>query len=306
VNGTELVGRVAASLGVFDGVHRGHRAVVRALRSVAREVEASSLVVTFDPHPAQILRPDSAPLLLTTAPERVRLLRREGVDAVHVVRFDRATADLSPQEFLARMLPEGAELRALVIGHDFRMGKGRAAGYEELVEIGRVDGFRVERVDPTSEDGGPVSSSRIRERVAAGDVAEAAEMLGRPYGIEGKVVSGRGIGRTLDFPTANVDVEDERKLLPALGVYAAFVRLGLSDDPRWAVVNRGVRPTFGPTDPVLEVHLPGFEGDLVGQTLTLELIDRIRPEVRFEGPEALADQIRKDLEAARRILGIPA
>ena len=299
-----LAGPFAAAVGVFDGIHLGHRAVFAELRAAADAAGASTIVVTFDPHPAVVVRPDAAPLLLTTADERLRLLEAEGLDAACVVRFDRETAGLTAEGFLDRWLPAEGALRVLAIGHDFRMGKGRAAGYEELLTIGERRGFQVLRVGPRREGGETISSSRIREVVRTGDVAAAARMLGRPYGVEGRVVPGRGIGRTLQFPTANVDVADERKLLPPHGVYAAWADLGDEQGARWAVVNRGVRPTFGATDPVLEVHVPGFEGDLRGRLVRLELVERIRPEITFPGPEELAARIRADLVEARRILGV--
>jgi riboflavin kinase/FMN adenylyltransferase len=298
-----LEGPLAASIGVFDGVHRGHRAVFDALRVEAERLGAASLVVTLDPHPLAVLRPEAQPKLLTTAGERVRLIEASGPSAVLVHPFDRATAALSAAGFLERIVPPGARLTALVIGHDFRMGKDRAGGFEELRAIGEEREFRVIRVGPALDGGEPVSSSRIRTAIEEGRVADAARLLGHDYIVEGTVVRGRGIGRTLQVPTANVDVGDERKLLPAFGVYAALVRfLDPPGDARGAVVNLGVRPTFGGGEPALEVHLPGFDGDLRGARLSVGVVERIRDERKFAGPEELAARIGEDVKEARRIL----
>jgi riboflavin kinase/FMN adenylyltransferase len=297
-----LPGPFGVTVGVFDGVHRGHVAIVQTLqRECARDGD-SSVVVMLDPHPLEVLRPESAPRLLTTADERTELLARHGPSAAFIFTFTKDTASLSPDDFLASLLPDGADLSVLVVGYDFRMGKGRAAGYEELREQGHAAGFRVARVGP---EGGerPVSSTRIRELVAQGAVAEAAKLLGHRYLARGVVVRGRGVGRTLDFPTANVDVGDARKLLPAFGVYAVRVRIaGEGGPPRPGVLNRGTRPTFDGGEPSLEVHLPGFEGDLVGRTLSVEFVDRIREERRFAGPGELAARIEEDVAEARKIL----
>jgi riboflavin kinase/FMN adenylyltransferase len=275
--------------------------VASLLREAARD-GAASIVVTLHPHPMEVLRPEAAPPVLTSAGERVELLARHGPDAVFVYPFDRETAALSPLEFLESALPPDGKLAVLVAGYDFRMGKGRAAGYEELRALGADRGFRVERVGP---EGGeePVSSTRIRNLIAEGRVARANELLGHRYLVQGTVVRGRGVGRTLDFPTANVDVGESRKLLPRMGVYAVLVRIpGEGGPPRAGVMNRGVRPTFGGTHPTLEVHLPDYRGDLVGREIGVEIVERIRDEKAFDGPEALAERIREDVREARKIL----
>ena len=300
-----LCGDLAVCIGVFDGVHRGHQAVLETLRREAAHGGARTLVVTLDPHPVEVLRPGSGPPLLTTPSERCRLFEEFGgsPDAVLVQRFDRAIASLTAEEFLRQVAPAGTRLRQLVLGHDFRMGRDRSGGPEELTELGAREGFRVVRVSASFDDGSPVSSSRIRRLLAEGAIPEAAELLGHPYRIEGEVVRGRGIGRTLDFPTANVDIPDVRKLLPAQGVYAVRVHLPGEGASRPGVMNLGVRPTFGEGGaPKLEVHLPGYDGDLVGVRLGVDLIARIREERRFAGPEALAAAIASDVQEARKIL----
>ncbi len=298
-----LRGPVAASVGVFDGVHRGHQAVLAALRRAAAEGGERTLVVTLHPHPLQVLRPEAAPPLLTTPAERCSLLEAFGgpPDAVLVRAFDREVAGLTAAEFLRGILPPSARLARLVLGYDFRMGRDRSGGPEELAELGRHEGFVVSRVEPSRDDGAPVSSSRIRALVADGRVREAGELLGHPYRIEGAVVPGRGVGRTLHFPTANVDIPEDRKLLPAHGVYAVRVTLPGEGRPRDGVMNFGTRPTFD-AGTALEVHLPGFSGDLRGRGLVLDLVDRIREERRFPDPSALAAAIREDVDRARKIL----
>jgi len=296
-----LRGACALCIGVFDGVHRGHAAIVAALRREAKEAAAASVVVTLHPHPMDVLRPDRAPAALTSADERVELLARHGPDAVFVYPFSRETAALEPEAFLESARPPGAKLAVLVVGYDFRMGKGRAAGYDELSALGEKRGFRVVRVGPEGSEQ-PISSTRIRDLIGEGRVAEANDLLGHRYLVRGTVVRGRGVGRTLDFPTANVDVGETRKLLPRNGVYAVLVTLPDEPEARAGVMNRGVRPTFGGTDPTLEVHVPGFRGDLLGREISVEIVERIRDERAFDGPEALAARIEEDVREARKIL----
>lgn len=302
-----LVGPTAVSVGVFDGAHRGHREVFRALAETAKKRGARSVVVTLDPHPATVLKPGVEVPLLTTPDERAMLIGEAAEpDAVLIHPFDRTVAALPPARFLRGLLPPGAHLDALVVGYDFRMGKDRAGDFEELARIGEADGFEVRRVPARELGGAPVSSTRIRGLVREGRMAEAAEALGHPYLILGRVVAGRGIGRTLDFPTANVDVGDKRKLLPEFGVYAVRVRIlddsGPGPQRRDGVMNVGVRPTFGPSAPTLEVHLPGFSGELQGSRLAVETVERIRPEREFADARALAERIAEDVVEARKIL----
>ncbi len=296
-------GPLAVTIGVFDGCHRGHHVVFDLLKKEARTDGAFSLVVTFDPHPLELLRPADAPALLTTPRERVHLLERAKIDGAIVVPFSREIAELSAPAFLDAIVPPQATLAVLVIGFDFRMGKGRAYGFAELQELGRERGFRVVQASAMADEGEPVSSTRIRRLLRDGLVREAAELLGHRYLIEGEVVRGRGVGRTLDFPTANVDPGDARKLLPGAGVYAVLVSLeGEKSGPRQGVMNLGTRPTFGLSETVIEVHLHGFDGNLVGQQVAIELVERIREERKFSGPEALRARIAEDVALARRIL----
>jgi riboflavin kinase/FMN adenylyltransferase len=296
-------GAVAVSVGVFDGVHRGHQAVFAALRREADARTAYSVVVTLEPHPSRVLRPDHAPWLLTTLPEKIRLVERSEPDCLLVYPFDRETAGLSSEAFLARVVPAGGRLAVLVVGHDFRMGRDRAGGFEDLTQLGEELGFAVVRVGPTRHGEEAISSTRIRGLVAEGRVREAAELLGHRVVVSGPVVSGRGIGRTLQFPTANVDVTDERKLLPGFGIYAAFVQiLEAGEELLPGAVYVGDRPTFGQGRAVVEVHLPGFSGDLAGRSLGIRFVERIREDRAFATPEELAAEIARDVERAVGIL----
>lgn len=294
---------LAITPGVFDGCHLGHRAVFDLLQREAAQLDAAPVIVTLYPHPLEILRPADAPLLLTTRAERVDLLAESSPAAILIQNFRRETAMLTAAEFLRAIVPSSMRLAILVVGFDFRMGRDRTGGFEELAQLGRDDGFRVVRAEPAVLNGEPVSSTRIRALLKQGQVRAAAELLGYRYRIQGKVVRGRGVGRTLDYPTANVDVEDERKLLPLPGVYAVLAKVLEEDGAlRPGVMNIGTRPTFGLEEMKIEVHFPGFEGDLAGRTLRIELVDRIRDEKRFPGPEELRERIALDVEVARKIL----
>jgi riboflavin kinase/FMN adenylyltransferase len=297
-----ITGPLAVTIGVFDGCHRGHEVVFDLLKAEARRENAFAAVVTFDPHPLEILRPGDAPALLTTLAERLYWFERSGIDGALVVPFSREIAALSAARFLDAVLPKRARFAVLTIGFDFRMGKDRAGGFEELQALGRERGFRVARAAPMSDAGEPVSSTRIRVLLREGKVVDAAELLGHRYLIQGDVVRGRGLGRTLGFPTANVDPGDPRKLLPRAGVYAVVVSIEGGSPSHPGVMNVGTRPTFGLTETVVEVHLHSYAGDLLGKRLGIELVERIRDERKFAGPEALKARIQEDVAVARRIL----
>lgn len=240
-----MIRPVAATLGVFDGVHRGHRGLLDRTRAEAVRLGGESVAFTFDPHPAAVLAPERMPALLTTIEERIHWLRGTGIDRVEVLAFDRAMADLLPEEFVDRHLLRRVALRHLVIGHDFALGRGRVGDADRLGAIGRERGFEVTRVSAVRHDGEVVSSSRIREAIRAGDLDRARALLGRSYSLSGPVAPGAGRGRGLGFPTANV-VTPPGKLLPPFGVYAVRIRLeGDAAGPGHpGVMNHGHRPTF--------------------------------------------------------------
>lgn len=308
---TESTNGLVVTLGVFDGVHAGHRSLVGAVLDAARVAGARARVLTFDPHPAMVLAPGRLEHLLTPLEEKLGRLRALGVEDVRVVRFDTALSRFEPEEFLDRIVnPEGALIH-LVIGHDFALGRDRTGDATRLTEIGAAVGFRVTRVPALRIDGDVVSSSRIRQALAAGDIPRATRLLGRPYSLIGRVGTGDARGRRLGFPTANLQLPPDKTVPPA-GVYAVHVShtaagggggLPLGSHP--GVMNFGRRPTFGGGVPVAEVHLLGFTGGLLGQELEVEILARLRDEVRFPDLEALVTQIGEDIVAARRVLGLP-
>ncbi len=296
----------AVTIGVYDGVHLGHQAVLAALARLGDELGAETAVVTFDPHPAQVVRPESAPKLLTGLDQRLELLDQNGVDTAVVVEFDADRAAESAQSFVDRVLVAGLHARAVVVGEDFHFGRGRSGDTELLGKLGAERGFVVHPlellVEPTAGDR-PISSTLIRRDVAQGQVAEAALMLGRCHEIRGVVVEGDKRGRTIGFPTANVAVPTERAV-PGDGVYAAWYID--PDGARFpAAVNVGKRPTFyqNAERSLVEAHLLDFDGDLYGQDARVQFVDRLRSEQRFDGLEGLKAQLDLDIAGARLALG---
>jgi riboflavin kinase/FMN adenylyltransferase len=292
----------SVAVGNFDGVHRGHQALVAAAVARSREGGGPAVVLTFDPHPARVLRPQAAPAALTTLAQKEELVAALGIDRLVVVPFDARLAALSPEAFAREVLQQALGARHVVVGESFRFGKGREGDPRRLEALGAGLGFAVEVVPPVLEGGRPISSSRVREALARGDVAEARRLLGRDYFVDGEVVRGDGRGRSIGVPTANL--APERQILPANGVYAARCRPG---ELGWhtAAVNVGERPTFGGGRVRLEAHLLDFDGDLYGSRLRVAFHERLRGEQRFEGKDALVAQIRKDIDAARARLPRP-
>jgi riboflavin kinase / FMN adenylyltransferase len=291
------------TIGNFDGVHRGHLALVRRTVERAHEIAARSVVVTFDPHPAAVLRPEAVPLLLQSVDERVSALRAHGVDEVLVVAFDTELAAQSPEEFVRTLLVERLSATVVVVGENFRFGQGAHGDVTVLRELGASHGFEVEAVPLVTTDEATLSSSALRALLATGDLEAVTRGLGRPFRLDGEVVSGDGRGRTIGVPTANVTVPPGRAL-PADGVYACWA--WTHDAQRHAAVtNVGWRPTFDGTSRTVEVHLlDAPEGlDLYGTRLGIAFHARIRGEQRFEGAEALVARIQEDIAAARLLLG---
>jgi riboflavin kinase / FMN adenylyltransferase len=296
----------AVAVGVFDGLHLGHQAILERMLARARAAGGPAVVVSFDPHPDVVLAKSfQAVAPLTPLPEKRARLEAMGVERFELLPFTRELAALSPEEFVERHLVQPFAPRALVVGENFALGRGRAGNVPRLRAIGATMGFEVEAVPLVPVDGAPVTSTRIRERLAAGDVASAARLLGRRYTLESVVVRGDGIGRTLGFPTANLRLLDE-KLVPAHGIYAVWVSLAGERALRPGAMSIGVRPTFGGRTPTLEVFVLDWEGDLVGRELTVELDSWIREERKFEGREPLIAAIAADVEETRRRLGSAA
>jgi len=285
------------TMGVFDGVHLGHQALLERTVRVARERDWRAVALTFEPHPDAVLRPEQAPKLLTTTMEKAALIERHGIEVLVVARFDQALADTEPEDFIRRVLVGKLTARYVVVGHRTRFGRRARGDVSLLREVAGPLGVEVECVGPVTVDGQVPSSTLIRERVAAGEIAQANLLLGREYTLTGTVVHGEERGRTLGFPTANLEVPPER-LLPGNGVYAALARWEEHSAP--AVVNVGRRPTFRGEGVTVEAYLPGFSGDLYGRRLTLAFRRRLREERRFDSPEALRKQMARDAEEATK------
>ncbi len=298
----ERQGREAACVGVgnFDGVHLGHQALARVVSERARTLQGEALALTFDPHPAQVLRPAAAPPALLTLEQKARLLAEAGLGSLAVLPFDRELAALDPAAFARLVLRDALGARSVAVGENFRFGRARAGDVETLKRLGVELGFEVLALRPVLVGGLPVSSTRVREALARGAVDEAAGLLGRPYFVEGEVVPGDARGRALGFPTANLEPLNE--LLPRHGVYAARCGWGGEGARRPAVVNLGRRPTFGGREVRAEAHVLDFDGDLYGRRVQIDFVARLRDERRFDGVEALREQIGRDVEDARRVL----
>lgn len=290
------------TVGIFDGVHRGHQEILRPMVAGAHAAGAPAVVLTFFPHPAVVLGGKTDFKCLTTPDERAALLGSYGVDEVITLTFDHALADQSAGEFMGR-LSKNLGLRQLFIGYDTALGRGREGNAARLTELGKELGYAVQVVPPLSDERGIISSTRIRADVAAGKVSVAAAALGRPYFVTGLVIHGDGRGRTLDIPTANIQIL-AGKVLPAYGIYAC--RAWVEEKDYAAATSIGVRPTFfrsDPPAPTIEAHLLDFAGDLYGQAVRLEFVEYLRPEEKYGSIQELMEQIHKDILQTRRIIG---
>jgi riboflavin kinase/FMN adenylyltransferase len=287
------------TVGTFDGVHRGHWQLLERVRETAQAVGLPSVLVTFDPHPLAIVRPDHAPPLLTTPAEKIEVLAESGINYMVLLRFDKELASWPPERFVREILIGRFAMRHLVIGHDHGFGRGRSGDVDTLRRLGAEEGFSLDVVDAVESGDRAVSSSGIRAHLERGDVAAAGLALGRPYAIRATVVRGDGRGRSLGFPTANLRVAHPAKLIPAEGIYAA--RALLRDRAVDGVVHIGARPTFPGTEATVELYLFDFDEDLYGAELALTLCERIREVRRFADVESLIRAIEEDVRTARAI-----
>lgn len=294
-----LNAKTAVTVGMFDGVHLGHRQLLSRLIGLSSQKGLQPLVVTFENHPRQLLDPLTAPRLLNTRSERLSLLEACGVTNVALVRFDKSTADLSACSFVRRFLLDRLDMRMLLLGYDNTFGSRANNDFDRLPELAQECGFEIMRDEAVMLDGVEVSSTKIRKALETGDVEAAAAMLGRAFSLSGKVVHGRGIGRGLGFPTANIEAGDTSKIIPYDGVYALRVEVGGTSFP--AMANLGGRPTFNETERVLEVHIIGFEGMLYDSSLKVEFLRRLRDIKSFDGSDALAAQMAVDRQEAVRV-----
>jgi len=291
---------VALTVGNFDGLHRGHQAMLQRLLDGARARRLQSCVLTFEPHPREFFAAQAAPTRLTSLREKLELLAAHGVERTHVQRFDRAFASLTPEAFVEQVLAKRLCARWLLIGEDFRFGAKRAGDVRLLADLGRRHGCEVEILPAVTRSGVRVSSSAVRAALAAGNLDAAEELLGRPYSISGRVIHGRKLGRELGFATANVQLKHNRP--PLSGIFAVRVH-GVGTSSRPAVASLGVRPTITASGrAVLEVHLFDFSADLYGAHMRVEFLHKIRDEEKYSDIEALKAQIERDCEAARTFL----
>lgn len=286
------------ALGNFDGLHRGHQKIIERVRRSAADRNGAALVLTFDPHPPRVVRPDKAPPLLMTMPQKLDGLSRAGLTGTAVVRFTEAFSQWSPDAFVRQVLVEWLRVSEVWVGADFLFGHERAGTFSVLRALGAQYGFRAEKIDPVRYKEFVVSSTRIRRLVAEGRVDEAGALLGHHYAIGGTVVHGAARGRLLGFPTANLSTDNE--LVPPTGVYATAAEIS---GTRWpAVTNIGVRPTFESVGAVtIETHVLGLDADVYGAPLSLSFIQRLRDERRFPDVDALKEQIQADVRRARRL-----
>ncbi len=291
--------RGAVAIGNFDGIHRGHAALLAELRRQAHALNGPAIALTFDPHPLDLLRPGQAPPLLTTPEDRARLLQEEGADHVLVLRATHELLALRASEFFMQVIQQRLTTRALVEGVNFGFGRGREGDVETLARLCEPAGIRLTVVPPVILDGVEVSSSRVRSFLSAGAVREAATLLGRRYRLHGVVGTGQRRGQKLGFPTANL--QHLRTLAPADGVYAVYV---FHQEAVWpGAAHVGPNPTFGEDARKVEVHLIGFEGDLYGRPLAVDFVERLRDTRPFGGVTELVEQLHRDIEQARRIAG---
>jgi riboflavin kinase/FMN adenylyltransferase len=305
----KIPGPLFLAIGVFDGLHLGHQAVIRRAREDARERNGTAAVVTFHPHPERVLSPETAPRLLTSTRHKQLLLRRLGIEWTLIIEFTREFANTEPAEFVRDLARHAQQLGGISVGREWTFGKGARGDVLLLRELGKRHNFRVHGVEPVRLEGQVVSSTRIREFIRQGQFEEAEKLLGRHYTLYGTVTRGAGLGRQLGFPTANLSTHNE--LFPPDGVYAVRARRPGSPDapasgsaPIAGIANLGWRPTLNTPQPrrLLEVHLFDFDEDLYDQQLEVRFHGRIRPERKFAGLDELKERISRDCEQARRIL----
>ena len=294
-----LRGPLFLAIGVFDGVHLGHQAVISAATSHARAADGTPVVMTFDPHPLKVLRPQHAPHLLTATQHKIALIRDMSVEHLLVINFDRKFAATSPEEFVEELVMHSRPLREICVGHEWSFGKDRRGNLDLLKRLGVQLDFSVVGVPPVLVNGEVVSSTAIRQAVEKGDLAKAAEMLGREYTILGTVTHGDNLGKKIGFPTANLSAHSEQ--FPPNGVYFADARV--NGVLYYGVINLGYRPTVssGKSERVLEIHMLDFDRDIYGEDVEVRFMRHLRPERKFESLESLAQQIELDVRRAREL-----
>jgi len=290
------------TVGTFDGVHIGHQKILSRIAELAKTGGMQSVLLTFFPHPRMVLFPDDNDLrLLSTMDEKIELVRKLGIEHLIIHPFSKAFSRMSAEAYVEEILVQGLNVRTLVIGHDHHFGRNREGNLEELTRLSEAHGFELEEIPAQEISAVNVSSTKIRQSLADGDIAKANSFLGYPYGFQGRVVAGNQLGRTLGFPTANLQAVEPLKRIPAQGAYAGLVKV--EGATYQAMINIGVRPTIGQNfTTTIEVHLLDFDGDLYGKTLSIDFYHRLRPEIKFENTERLKEQLSKDAAHAKSLL----
>lgn len=291
------------TIGTFDGVHIGHQKIINQLKKAAQLVDGETVIITFDPHPRQVISQgiNRVPVL-TTLEEKIALLEKFDIDNLVVVEFNNSFSEMSAEAYIQEFLYQNFQPRKIVIGYDHRFGKGRIGDYHLLESEGEKIGFEVEEISEKLLHESIVSSTKIRNAVKEGEIQTANECLGHPYFFEGEVVDGNKLGRTIGYPTANILVENENKLIPANGVYAVWVKIAGRDQMWKGMMNIGIRPTVGNSKRTIEVNILDFDEQIYGETLQVDVISFLRNEVKFNGLDALKKQLAEDKRHVEAIL----
>ncbi len=287
------------TIGNFDGVHKGHLALFERVKQIAKEINGSSVVMTFDPHPIKVLSNGNGPPVITPTPQKLRLIKEAGIDIILCLPFTKEFANIPAKDFVEKILVEKIGVKYVVVGYDYSFGKNRQGNIEFLKKMAQRYQFKVEVVEPVSINGIIVSSTKIRKLVQEGRLEEAKLLLGRNYQVTGTVISGKNRGaRILGYPTANLKLIDE--LTPKVGVYA--VKVHIDNEVYKGVANIGYNPTFGNGAFSVETHIIGFNRNILGKEIIVEFVKRLRDEKKFESPSELAEQIKKDIQEAQKVL----
>lgn len=289
------------TVGTFDGIHIGHQAIIHKMKNIAQSKNGETILVTFDPHPRQVLNNNKGELrFINTRDRKFALLEKFGIDRMIIIPFTRDFAKTTSEDFIKEIVVKKIGVNVLIVGYDHHFGRNREGNYEKLIQLGEKLGFDVEEIPARFMDDVAVSSTKIRKALAEGNVRFANRMLGYPYSISGKVVHGNRLGRTIGFPTANIDVEDKYKLIAAGGVY--FCKVEFDGEEYYGMGNIGTRPTVGIDGLVTEVHIFNFRKDIYGKKITLFFLDRIRDEQKFASMEKLREQLIKDQQTAEHLI----
>ena len=292
INNFTTTKKTIVTLGTFDGVHIGHNAILDKICKVAKHENLESIILTFFPHPRKIVSNNYDIKLLNTIEEKSVLLEKIGIQNFIIHPFDKTFSELSPREFVTQVLVEKLNIQKIIIGHDHKFGKDRAADFNDLINFGKEFGFEVEEISAQQINEVSVSSTKIRNSLLEGNISLANEYLGYPYVLTGNVVKGNQLGRTIGFPTANIEIPEEYKLIPKIGVYV--VTVDVNNDTVFGMMNIGVKPTLGENKLSIEVHLLDFDKDIYNQKIQVKVLERLRDEQKFDSFDALKSQLEKD------------